>query len=125
MVEAFRHPRRISRARGMEKDRLTWEIETTLYRIVQEALNNVAKHAQARKVDILIERRAGSVSLIIDDNGVGFDTQQVPGASNSGFGLTGIRERAALVGGTVLIESHAGDGVTVFVRIPAQHVSNG
>lgn len=111
-------------ASGMERDRLTPEIETTLYRIVQEALNNVAKHARAGKVDIILERRADSVSLIIEDNGVGFDPQQISGANNGGFGLIGIRERAALVGGTVEIESHPGTGVSVFVRIPAPQVTN-
>lgn len=112
-------------ASGMEKDRLTPEIETTLYRIVQEALNNVAKHARAGKVDVLIERRADSVSLIIEDNGVGFDPAKIHGAGNGGFGLTGMRERAALASGTVVIEARPGKGVTVIARIPAPHVTSG
>jgi PAS domain S-box/PAS domain S-box/PAS domain S-box/PAS domain S-box len=112
-------------ASGMEKDRLTPEIETTLYRIVQEALNNVAKHARASKVDILIERRADSVSLIVEDNGVGFDPAKIHGAGNGGFGLTGMRERAALASGTVVIEARPGKGVTVIARIPAPHVTSG
>ncbi len=112
-------------ASGMEKDRLTPEIETTLYRIVQEALNNVAKHARAGKVDILLERRADSVSLIIEDNGVGFDPAKIHGAGNGGFGLTGMRERAALASGTVVIEARPGKGVTVIARIPAPHVTSG
>lgn len=112
-------------ASGMEKDRLTSEIETTLYRIVQEALNNVAKHARAGKVDILLERRADSVSLIIEDNGVGFDPAKIHGAGNGGFGLTGMRERAALASGTVVIEARPGKGVTVIARIPAPHVTSG
>lgn len=112
-------------ASGMEKDRLTPEIETTLYRIVQEALNNVVKHARAGKVDILLERRADSVSLIIEDNGVGFDPAKIDGAGNGGFGLTGMRERAALASGTVVIETRTGKGVTVIVRIPAPHVTSG
>jgi signal transduction histidine kinase len=110
---------------GMEKDRLTPEIETALYRIAQEALNNIVKHARAANVDIILERRAEEVSLIIEDDGVGFDTEEVSGAVNGGLGLTGMRERTSLVGGAVEIESRPGGGVTVFVRIPAPKVPNG
>ncbi|HEV2802726.1 MAG TPA: PAS domain S-box protein [Pyrinomonadaceae bacterium] len=112
---------------GMEKDRLTPETETALYRIVQEALNNVAKHARAGHVVILLERRSDSVSLIVEDDGVGFDQQKVQdaGKGNGGFGLIGMRERAALVGGTLVIESHPGKGVSVFVRIPAPPAPDG
>jgi PAS domain S-box-containing protein len=110
---------------GMEKDRLTLEIETALYRIAQEALNNIVKHARATNVDIILERRVEEVSLIVEDDGVGFDTEEVSGAVNGGLGLTGMRERTSLVGGAVEIESRLGDGVTVFVRIPAPKVPNG
>lgn len=112
-------------ATGMEKDRLTPEIETALYRIAQEALNNIVKHARATNVDIILERRAEEVSLIIEDDGVGFDTEEASGAVNGGLGLTGMRERTGAVGGTVEIESPLGGGVTVFVRIPAPKVPNG
>lgn len=110
---------------GMEKDRLTPEVETALYRIAQEALNNIVKHARATNVDIILERRTEEVSLIIEDDGVGFDTEETFGAAGGGLGLTGMRERTALVGGTVEIESRPGDGMTVFVRIPAPKVPNG
>jgi len=104
-------------ASGMDKDRLTPEIETALYRIAQEALNNIAKHAQAAHVAIVLERRADQVSLIIEDDGVGFDLQQVFGADDKGVGLIGMRERAALVGGAIEIESQPNVGATVVVRI--------
>lgn len=110
---------------GMEKERLTGEVETVLYRITQEALTNVAKHANAENVDILLERRSDHVSLIIEDDGGGFNVEQAFGASEKGFGLIGMRERAALVGGTLAVESHPGAGATVAVRIPASHVANG
>jgi two-component system CheB/CheR fusion protein len=105
-------------ASGMDKDRLTPETETVLYRIAQEALNNVAKHSQASHVAFMLERRTDQVSLIIEDDGVGFDLPQVLEADDKGLGLIGMRERAALVGGTVEIESQPNDGATVFVRIP-------
>ena len=107
-------------ASGIDKDRLTPEIETTLYRIAQEALNNIAKHAQATHVAVMLERRDQQVSLIIEDDGVGFDLQQMSGADGKGLGLMGMRERAALVGGTVEIESQPNEGATVVVRIAAQ-----
>lgn len=104
-------------ASGMNKERLTPEIETALYRIAQEALNNIAKHAQATHVAIVLERRADQVSLIIEDDGAGFDLQQVFGTADKGVGLIGMRERAALVGGTIEIESQPNLGTTVVVRI--------
>ncbi len=108
---------------GMDKERLTPEIETTLYRIAQETLNNVAKHAAAKTVAVVLERRANQVSLIIEDDGVGFDLQQALEADDKGLGLIGMRERAALVGGTVEIESQPDEGATVVVRIPTSPVA--
>jgi PAS domain S-box-containing protein len=102
---------------GLSADRLTSEVETTLYRIAQEALNNIAKHARAENVDVILERRADCVSLIIEDDGIGFD-QGNAGAPRQGFGLLGMQERAALVGATVQIESAAGEGTTIIVRMP-------
>lgn len=110
---------------GMEKDRLTDEVETVLYRLLQEALTNVAKHAEASSVSILLERRSDQVSLIVEDNGVGFDGAQAFGARRKGVGLVGMRERVTLVGGAIEIESVPGAGVTIVVRIPAPHVSGG
>jgi PAS domain S-box-containing protein len=102
---------------GLNADRLTSEVETTLYRIAQEALNNIAKHARAENVDVILERRPDYVSLIIEDDGVGFD-QPSTGTARQGFGLLGMQERAALVGATVQIESAAGEGTTIIVRMP-------
>jgi PAS domain S-box-containing protein len=102
---------------GLSDDRLTSEVETTLYRIAQEALNNIAKHAHADNVDVILERRPDHVSLIIEDDGMGFD-QVNSGAPHKGFGLLGMQERAALVGATVQIESAAGEGTTIIVRMP-------
>ncbi len=103
---------------GLEGHRLPSETETTLYRIAQEALTNVAKHSRARKVDLILERRADQVLLVVEDNGVGFD-QGETSLSGQGFGLLGMQERAALVGATLQIESEAGKGTTILVRMTA------
>jgi PAS domain S-box-containing protein len=105
---------------GMEADRLTNELETALYRIAQEVLNNVAKHARATHVSVLLDQRSDRVSVIVEDDGVGFDPEQ-PSAR---FGVAGMRDRARLLGGTVEIESHPGAGTTVAARIPlTSHVN--
>ena len=101
---------------GLLDDRLPSEAETALYRIAQEALNNVAKHARASSVDIILERRTDHVLLIIEDDGIGFEPIQAA-ATRQGFGLLGMQERAALVGATLEIES-AGQGATILVRMP-------
>src|SRR5439155_20806073 len=98
-------------------ERFTAELETMLYRLAQEALNNVAKHARAGCVDVVLERSSESVSLIIEDDGVGFDPSK-PETVGEGLGLVGMRERAALVGADLQIESTPGQGTTVIVRAP-------
>ncbi len=108
---------------GVGKESSTTEIDTVLYRIAQEALNNIAKHAGAASVTILLEGRADAVSLIIEDDGVGFDAEHISGANDKGLGLVGMRERAALVGGTAEVESHPLEGTRVIVRIPASPVA--
>jgi PAS domain S-box-containing protein len=102
---------------GLLDDRLASETETALYRIAQEALTNVAKHSNARKVDVILERRADHVLLIVEDDGVGFDFDDA-GARGDGFGLLGMQERAALVGANLQIESTPGEGTTILVRMP-------
>jgi PAS domain S-box-containing protein len=108
---------------GMNKHRLNFEIETAFYRIAQEALNNIAKHAGATSVSILLERRAGSVSLIVEDDGCGFDEENTSVSGDRGLGLAGMRERAALLGGSVEIESATGEGTTIIARIPTSHAT--
>jgi PAS domain S-box-containing protein len=100
--------------------RLPMDVETALYRIVQEALTNVAKHAGAQRVDIVIERHAENVRMAIEDDGHGFDdaTASKSPDGRRPLGLIGMRERAELVGGTFEVESRPGAGTTIFVRIP-------
>ena len=102
---------------GLLDERLTRDVETTLYRIAQEALTNIAKHARAENVEVILERRADHVLLVVEDDGVGFDSPAT-GTANQGFGLLGMQERAALVGATLEIESAAGKGTTVLLRMP-------
>jgi PAS domain S-box-containing protein len=101
---------------GLLDDRLAPEVETALYRIAQEALNNVAKHSRARRVEVILERRAECVLLILEDDGVGFEPAH-SAADRHGFGLVGMQERAALVGASLAIESTPGKGATILVRM--------
>jgi signal transduction histidine kinase len=104
---------------GWDGHRLPPHIETTIYRIVQEALTNVVKHANATRVSLILDRRADQAVVIIEDNGTGFDSSGAnkPGASKR-LGLIGMKERAALVAGELSIESTPEGGTTLFVRIP-------
>lgn len=99
---------------GLGDERLPGEVETTLYRIVQEALTNVAKHAEAKRVSVVLTRRGGDVSAVIEDDGRGFD----PKEGGDGLGLVGMRERVAVIGGRMTIESRAGAGTTIHVEVP-------
>jgi PAS domain S-box-containing protein len=110
---------------GLLDDRLPSETETALYRIAQEALTNVAKHSQAKNVEIILERRADHVLLIVEDDGVGFDSGGGAGAAGQGFGLLGMKERAALIGATLQIESSVGSGTTIFIRMAVAALARG
>jgi two-component system CheB/CheR fusion protein len=91
--------------------------EVVFYRVAQEALNNVVKHAHATRVDVLLEARDGSVVMVIEDNGVGFDPLDSAN-KDKGIGLVGMQERARLIGATLDVESREGDGTSVFLRAP-------
>jgi PAS domain S-box-containing protein len=100
---------------GLTDRRLAPDIEVNLYRIAQEALNNVHKHARASQVDVVIQRRDGEVVLSVIDDGVGFD----PSATDRRrLGVIGMRERAALINGHIDIESAPGRGTSVIVSAP-------
>ena len=105
------------RAGDFKGDRLLPQVETNLYRIVQEALTNCAKHAKCSRAEILLERTDQHVVLIIEDNGVGFDPDAVP-QHDSRWGLLGMRERGKLLSGTVEVESSPNQGTTIYVRVP-------
>jgi len=107
---------------GMETARLPLELETALYRVTQEALTNILKHAGAKRVSVLLERRPNLVSLIVEDDGAGFDAALIFQAARGRgkLGLLGMQERVTLAGGTIEIESTPGAGTTIFARIPLE-----
>ena len=104
---------------GLLDQRLGSQLESTLYRIVQEAVNNTIKHANAENIGIILEKRGNRVLLIVEDDGIGFDVEALlkTPARNRRFGLLGMQERVALVGGSLSIESTPGVGTTVLVHI--------
>lgn len=108
-------------------ERLPEEVETTLYRIVQEALTNTARHAQARQVCITAERTPGTVAVTVADDGRGFSSSGILTGQTSGRhqGLSGMCERAGLVNGTVRIDSRPGAGTTVRVTLPLAETKHG
>jgi len=99
--------------------RLLPEAETTLFRIAQEGLNNVVKHANAKTATLQLEYTAGAVTLVLCDDGRGFDVEERlrPGAGLA-WGLVGIQERATLAGGDLTVESAPGEGVCLRVNVP-------
>jgi signal transduction histidine kinase len=101
--------------------RLSAETETMLYRVVQEALTNIARHAEATHVGILLKREPEAISVIVEDDGVGFDAEE---AARSGrLGLLGMRERTEMMGGKFGVESAPGAGTTIFVNLPISRES--
>jgi signal transduction histidine kinase len=96
--------------------RLPDEVESALYRVVQESLTNIAKHASAKAVSISLTRKGSAVAAVIEDDGVGFDPRVVRGG---GIGLLGMRERLALIDGRLEIESRPGAGTTIVAEVPA------
>ncbi len=92
------------------------EIETVIFRIYQELMTNVLRHAGAEQVSVELYERDGKRVLAVEDDGAGFD----PEAKAGGAGLTGMRERAALVNGTIRFDSEPGMGTHVIVEIPLQ-----
>ena len=100
---------------NLDSQRLAPEVETALYRIVQEALTNVAKHAEATRVSIVVTRKESSVTAVIEDDGQGFGAG---GGTGEGLGLVGMKERVGLLGGRLALESTEGAGTTVVAEVP-------
>jgi len=107
-------------ATGTGSSRLPEAVETALYRVVQEALTNVIKHARAGRVSVVLQCSRNDAVVVVEDDGTGFDSESDigPGADGGQLGVRGMRERLALIGGTLTIESTLGRGTTVIARIP-------
>jgi signal transduction histidine kinase len=97
-------------------ERLPVEVETAIYRIVQESLTNVVKHAQANSVSVVLTRGDGRIKAVIEDDGMGFE----PEAGSEGIGLVGMRERIELLDGSLTVESSGRSGTTVAVEVPVR-----
>lgn len=105
---------------GERSRRLPNAVEIALYRIIQEAMTNAARHAGARHVSVVMERGPSTVTAIIEDDGCGFETDASASGGSPGLGIPGMRERAGLLSGTLEIESSSGKGTAVYVRIPVR-----
>ncbi|WP_422932143.1 PAS domain-containing protein [Singulisphaera sp. PoT] len=114
------------RSQGLSEARLPSALESTIYRLVQEALHNVAKHAGCDRVDVVMMRRGGVLTVVIDDDGRGFDPESIVGNyDRRNLGLLGMRERIGLVGGTLTVESGEGKGTFVRAIIPLHEHGEG
>lgn len=102
--------------RGVDK-RLAPEIETTIYRIIQEGLTNIARYAQAETASLVISCQANIIKIIIEDDGIGFNPDMVLQQTKS-LGLRGMKERAGLLGGTLQIESSPHNGTSLYIELP-------
>ena len=110
-------------ATGKDLGRLPGHMETVLYRVAQEGLTNVVKHAKASKVSIVTSRKRKEVHLIIEDDGQGFNPAELE-RDGKRLGLRGMRERVMLAGGTLAVESRPGAGTTLFARLPIREGSD-
>lgn len=107
---------------GLEPERLPPEVETVLYRIAQEALTNIAKHAGASHVSVVVVRQDEAARVVIEDDGRGFDPER---AGLGRLGLVGMRERVALLGGELDVESATGSGTTIVAHLPLRREAGG
>ena len=116
LVETFREgtDTKVQLEAQLGRERLPADAETTIYRIVQEALTNIVKHAEAKSVSISLVRRGGAVTTVVEDDGRGFDSSVT---HEERLGLVGMRERVSLLGGRVTVESSSA-GTTVAVEVP-------
>jgi signal transduction histidine kinase len=107
---------------GLAGERLPVHIETTLFRIAQEALTNIVKHAAAKHVSILLNRHVSDIQMVVEDDGIGVELRSDPKTAPSSFhlGLYGMSERVSMLGGTIAIESARRKGTTIHVRIPLE-----
>jgi signal transduction histidine kinase len=109
---------------GILNYRFPAQVELTVYRVVQEALTNIAKYAQANSVSIIVERKKSVLTAIVEDNGIGFELQHVLASplKEKKLGIFGMKERVSVIGGEFTIESEPGVGTTIYAKIPLERV---
>jgi signal transduction histidine kinase len=117
LIEAFAEQSdvRVDFRSALGERRLPSDVETALYRVVQESLTNIVKHANARNISVSLVRRESGVAAVVEDDGAGFDQRTVRA---EGIGLLGMRERLALLDGRLEVESRPGAGTTVVAEVP-------
>ena len=105
---------------GLQENEVSTPLKVVLYRLTQEAMNNIAKHSQADLVRLSLRKKENKIEWVIIDNGMGFDLEEIlsPEGSKRGLGLTSMRERTELSGGTFTIESTKGKGTTIRASWP-------
>jgi signal transduction histidine kinase len=101
---------------NVKDENLPSDLQIGLYRIFQEALTNVVRHAQAAHVDVLLNQRGDVLVAMVEDDGIGFNEEIVQ--KDNRLGLLGMRERAEMLGGQMSVESTAGKGTTILVEVP-------
>jgi signal transduction histidine kinase len=111
----------LAHQRGEQPTRLVPEIEDTIYRLVQEALNNAIQHGSPQHISLAAVERSDTISVEVADDGAGFE----PGSDGGGFGLVGMRERVQLAGGSLEVRSAHGEGTTIVATLPARHRGEG
>jgi len=111
---------RIEKETNIKENDLSPAVKTVIFRVMQEALNNIAKHSNADLVSLSLRKKEGRIELTVQDNGMGFEIQEILSQERSkrGLGLTSMRERAELSGGTFVMESTIGKGTTIKASWP-------
>ena len=102
------------------KDRLPPQVEISVFRVVQEAITNIARHAEASEATILLTRKDGKLIVRVEDDGVGFNPEQLMGENHMGWGLSGMEERISLLGGKFYLGSQPGKGTIVLAEVPLE-----
>lgn len=120
-----RHSIEVELRHDASAQRLAPEVEAAAYRIVQEALTNVAKHSQATMCSVFIQQMPDTVVIMIEDDGIGFDPESVQKSADRGLGLIGVRERVSKLEGALRLQSARGKGTRLTVELPARSRTSG
>jgi two-component system NarL family sensor kinase len=118
------HPAEVRVRISVSSEPLPMPIQEVIYRVAQECLQNITKHSQATTVNLSLQAADKRIRLSVTDNGVGFEAETM-GSKPMSFGLAGMRERAALLGGTLVVRSKPGKGTSVRLELPRTSATGG